>query len=272
MAKGEWFVSRSGQRFGPVSFEQLKEAAKAGRLEPRTDLIFGGDLSEWTPAGKVDGVFTAKDLENQKDSKKSKKDLNTLADSAKFTKDPAPTNIKMPGVARLGYILGTTLLPAVLFLGFLAATPKMIEFVGPKFAYLPPFLMIVIPLVFYLAITAKRFQNLGMSGWWMLGLFFVPILNLWLGYRLFACPPGYALTKKLDAMGWILALFYWLVNLAYFAWLFVGFGQTVQYLTDPVRIQQVIDELEEQTDSDELDPLIEKLEKFKEDLEAKAKE
>ena len=52
-----------------------------------------------------------------------------------------------------------------------------------------------------------------MSRWWVLAVF-APILNLWVGYRCFACPPGYAYHKKLDGAGVALAILYWLVLLA----------------------------------------------------------
>jgi hypothetical protein len=47
-----------------------------------------------------------------------------------------------------------------------------------------------------------------MSRWWYLAVF-APILNLWLGYRCVACPPGYAYYKKMDAAGIGLAILYW---------------------------------------------------------------
>jgi hypothetical protein len=55
-----------------------------------------------------------------------------------------------------------------------------------------------------------RLMNLGMSRWWFFANF-VPILNLWIGYRCFACPAGYALHKKLDGAGVALAILYWLL-------------------------------------------------------------
>jgi hypothetical protein len=51
-----------------------------------------------------------------------------------------------------------------------------------------------------------------MSRWWYLGNF-VPILNLWVSYRMYVCPAGYAFHKKLDGVGVALAIFYWLMIL-----------------------------------------------------------
>jgi hypothetical protein len=57
-----------------------------------------------------------------------------------------------------------------------------------------------------------RVWNLGMNRWWYLAMF-VPILNLWMGYRCFACPAGYAYHKKMDGPGILLAIIYVLMIL-----------------------------------------------------------
>jgi hypothetical protein len=51
-----------------------------------------------------------------------------------------------------------------------------------------------------------------MSRWWYLGNL-VPILNLWVSYRMYVCPAGYAYHKKLDGAGVVLAILYWLMIL-----------------------------------------------------------
>ena len=60
--------------------------------------------------------------------------------------------------------------------------------------------LMIIALFF---IQVKRLQNLGSSGWMCL-LQFVPILNIWLAYRICICPEGYADHKTLDKTGKIL--------------------------------------------------------------------
>jgi hypothetical protein len=68
----------------------------------------------------------------------------------------------------------------------------------------------LVPLVVVIHISLMRFVNLGMSRWWFFGNF-VPILHLWVAYRLYVCPAGYAYHKKLDPIGVVLAVLFWLM-------------------------------------------------------------
>lgn len=55
----EWFYSKGGQQNGPVSQEALAELARSGSLDPRVDLVWNSSMSDWTPAGKIPGLFEA---------------------------------------------------------------------------------------------------------------------------------------------------------------------------------------------------------------------
>ena len=54
----QWYYTRQGQRFGPLSTEQMRQMALAGQLQ-QTDLIWTEGMTEWTPAGRVPQLFTA---------------------------------------------------------------------------------------------------------------------------------------------------------------------------------------------------------------------
>ena len=54
----EWHYSNDGQEHGPVSASVLKNLAKSGALLP-SDLIWKEGMAEWTPAGKVKGLFVS---------------------------------------------------------------------------------------------------------------------------------------------------------------------------------------------------------------------
>ena len=80
--------------------------------------------------------------------------------------------------------------------------------------------LIAVVVVALLNLTASvtvivlRLKNLGMNGFWVLGLI-VPILNLVIAVRLIAAPEGYADHKTLDTPGkWIVGIFIGLFALA----------------------------------------------------------
>ena len=54
----QWFYSKNGQQQGPVSPEQLKQLAAAGKLQP-TDLVWKEGMSQWVAASSIKGLFTA---------------------------------------------------------------------------------------------------------------------------------------------------------------------------------------------------------------------
>ena len=71
----------------------------------------------------------------------------------------------------------------------------------------------IIGFIVGIVLGVKRLQNMGYSGWWILGLI-VPILNIVVALRCLACPEGYADHKKLDSAGKIiLGLFFGLILL-----------------------------------------------------------
>src|SRR5262245_43562524 len=53
-----WFISRQGQSFGPVSFEQLQTLARDGRLSPQ-DLVCQEGMKQWLAASSVRGLLAA---------------------------------------------------------------------------------------------------------------------------------------------------------------------------------------------------------------------
>jgi len=52
----EWHYAKGEDRHGPVSFEQLKELAESGELQP-SDLVWQKGMEEWQPAKTVEGLF-----------------------------------------------------------------------------------------------------------------------------------------------------------------------------------------------------------------------
>jgi hypothetical protein len=52
----QWYYACQGQQVGPVSPEQLRQAAATGQL-PATGLVWKQGMADWVPAQKVRGLF-----------------------------------------------------------------------------------------------------------------------------------------------------------------------------------------------------------------------
>ena len=202
----QWFYSVDGQRFGPVGFDYLLELSQTGKLDPRNDLVWTTTLSEWEPAGEIEGLFERRATPRREDDSLAGTEM--LSQTGDYVSPTIVTKGHAGGTGRMGYVAGVVILPALIAVGWGFATAYLKPHV-PTAAqpYLPMVGGVLIGLL-VLVTLVKRFRNLGMSGWWVLGLF-VPLLNLWLTYRCLACPAGYAGVKRLDGIGKVLAFLYW---------------------------------------------------------------
>ena len=205
----QWFFSSGGERFGPVGFDYLLELAQRGGLDPRNDLVWSTCLNDWEPAGEVEGLFERRAV--RKDDA-SLDGSNSLAQTGDYSVTPIP-KAHFPGTGRVGYVMGTVVIPVLMIVGWQFAVPLMKPYAPEAYAgYLP---MVVFPLAGFLSLMSvlNRLHNLGMTRWWFFG-FAIPVLNFWLGFRCLACPAGYAVRKKLDGMGKLVAVLYWVAVLS----------------------------------------------------------
>jgi len=62
----------------------------------------------------------------------------------------------------------------------------------------------LVTTVLALVLVVQRLKNIGMSSWWAL-LMFVPLANIWLGFRCITAQEGYIETRTLDHTGRIIA-------------------------------------------------------------------
>jgi hypothetical protein len=216
MADG-WFVTHGGKQFGPVSIDDLKFEAERGGLSPKLDVVWKKGMKGWIPAGQVEGLFEPNETAGEDE-------------------EESISGEEWPGAGRAALILVCFIFPV--FWGFclglgmaylqgkVASDALMLGGVG----------LGLVPIVLAITALLMRFRNLGMNRAWFFGLF-APILNLWIGFRIFACPEGYAEHRKLDGIGWILAFIYWVsVLLAAAATVFVAFTITQSGPDDPNRI------------------------------------
>ena len=206
-----WHYTCEGDRVGPVSFEELKKRAAASLLDPRLDRVWKKGMDEWTPAGQIDGLF--EHLNGQTKTRQSiAKPTVPLQATQRLTQrlihPKTRTEFAWPGARRRSLFLATLVFPLVWKHSLLAVSPFLIKQFGIILMgkILP--LAALLPLGMVIHFGLKRLTNLGMSRWWLLAAC-IPGLNLWLGYRCFACPPGFACHKKWDGPGIALAAVYW---------------------------------------------------------------
>jgi hypothetical protein len=208
----KWFYTREGERLGPVAFSELQAKAREAGLNPRLDMVWKQGMEEWKAAGEIDGLF------EKGDAPESQKTLSSTAGGAGkaeiLEQEDSVAEVMShegdwPGARRRSILFMTFIFPLVwgglygLIASFLGPQlgPEIMEYIGLAAALLP--------VIFIIYFILMRLVNLGMSRWWFFGIF-VPVLNLWIGYRCFACPPGYAYHKKIDGAGIALAILYWL--------------------------------------------------------------
>lgn len=203
MPEVAWLFIHEGERFGPVSFAELKTKATEGQLNPRLDLAWRHGMPEWLPAGQIEGLFdriapppppSASEVIDEGDEYSA--ELQMLRQS------------EWPGARRRSFLLMTIVFPFVWFIPVFLLLPNLQGVIETNLLGILTFALALFPLLVAIVFFFKRLNNLGMHPAWFLG-YLVPIINLWVGYRLIACPAGYAYHKKLDSAGWILAILYW---------------------------------------------------------------
>ena len=230
----EWFVTHDGKQFGPVSMEDLKFEAERGELNPRLDMVWKNGMEDWIPAGEVEGLFKRND--EAKAAEEAKQAAFTEYKPDISEEEKKLIRGEWTGAGRGTYFFVIFIFPVIFGMGIGAFTvavrskvePAMLENISSGF--------LLVFLIISILVVLKRFQNLGMSRWWFIASF-APFLNLWLSYRLFACPPGYAYHKKLDPLGWVLAILHWgslLIVVAAFG--FAAYMLTQAGEDDPTRI------------------------------------
>lgn len=213
MTQDAWFFTREGEQLGPVTLSELRVKAQEGTLNPRLDMVWTQGMADWKPAGEIDGLF----------EKRSAPSLPPpdLAKAAADPYQPPQQNESAamlaqeggwPGARRRSFYVMTILFPVFWNIGFTKGLPFLSQQFGPEIMGVATIGAALVPVVVALYFGLQRLANVGMSRWWYLGNL-VPILNLWVSYRMYVCPAGYAYHKKLDGIGVVLAILYWLMLL-----------------------------------------------------------
>lgn len=241
----EWFVTHDGKQFGPVTMDDLRYEAERGELNPRLDMVWKNGMEDWIPAGEVEGLFKrndeAKAAEAAKETAFTEYKPDISEEEKKIIKG------EWTGAGRGTYLFVCYILPFL----WMAGVGYALQFLGGKvdsgILTIVGLVLCLVPFILLIVATLQRFQNLGMSRVWFFGLF-APFLQLWVWYRLFACPPGYAYHKKLDPLGWVLAILHWgSLLLVVGAFGFAAYTLTNAPEDDPMRksIEETIEKIQE---------------------------
>lgn len=208
-----WFYSREGERIGPVTFSELRIKAKESGLNPRLDMVWTQGMAEWKPAGEIEGLFERRNTPEPQES------LAPPAPADPYrTPEEESVAARMgeeggwPGARRRSYLFAILIFPILWNIVIAMCSAMIQQQFGGELMKVITLGTLFVPPVVALYFSIQRFPNLGMSRWWFLANF-VPLLNIWTGYRCFACPAGYAYHKKLDGIGIFLAIIYWLTLL-----------------------------------------------------------
>ena len=205
-----WYYTRDGERIGPVTLAELRGKVVDGTLNPRLDMVWTLGMAEWQPAGEIEGLFEKRSLPPPQIA---------LAPPAGTYVPPQLESVAArmgretdwPGARRRSFLIATLVFcPIVWPFVVTQSTDFLTRQFGSRIMEVVTIGAGFVPLLVAIYFGLRRLVNLGMSRWWWFANF-VPFLNLWLGYRCFACPAGYAYHKKLDGAGIFLAIVYWLL-------------------------------------------------------------
>ena len=236
-----WFYSRDGEKRGPVSFTELRAKAKDASLNPRLDLVWTKGMDEWKPAGDVEGLF-------KRHAALQPPEIPAPGLAADAYQPPPGESVEdqmvkqgnWPGARRRSYLIAILVFPLLWGFALAAGAGFLTTQFGQEIMKFATPGLSLIPLLVIIFIALKRLVNLGMSRWWFLGNL-VPLLNLWVGYRCFACPGGYAYHKKLDGAGIFLAIVYWLLWLIALVAIIVIIAALYGSLGTPEMRQQILE-------------------------------
>lgn len=214
-----WFYTEEGERMGPVAFKELRLMAQDFTLHPRLDMVWREGMETWKPAGEVDGLFERKNFPIAKPPVVEAPlvyppvaSLHSLVSAGSLPSAHAlmSPHTAWPGARRPLFLFGSLLFPFAWYYFAQVGEPLLSKQLGETMMVGMRAISTLVPVVLVIHLALQRLVNLGMSRWWILAVF-VPILNLWLGYRCLVCPAGYGYHKKLDGAGITLAILYGLL-------------------------------------------------------------
>lgn len=204
-----WYFSKDGQQEGPVTAGQIVALVNTSNLDPATTHVWREGLPDWIPLDQSPVFDEAPSIPApviapvRAVTPVSPYTVSPAALAASRAKRP-DMPLEYPGIGRLAYFLASAgfaiVFYAIFVLMFFAA-------LGTESGAGMAIGMLLVVLLFVAAslfIGVKRITNLGMSGWAVLWSF-VPFMNIWIHWRMMACPPGYEDHRTLDTAGKVIS-------------------------------------------------------------------
>lgn len=205
----EWYFSKDGQQEGPVTQQQIQALIRVGQLDPSATHVWHEGLANWQTLEESGLMVEVPVIASPR-----------VAPSAGGTPNLAPrqhiypsvrqayeVEAQYPGYRRLRYFLTLMVVLPVFFAIVLIVMLGMFSGGGDGgvIAATVTFIILALGMVAgSLYIYYQRVINLGMSGWAVLWTF-VPFLNIWIGWRMIACPAGYEHHRTLDKAGKVIS-------------------------------------------------------------------
>lgn len=209
----QWYFVKEGKQEGPVTAPQLASLVKAGVVDASDVMVWREGLPEWQSwqaSGIQQEITLLPPPSLSQPAPTPAVTINPYSVSERaqssFGADLAYMGPGYSGYGRLRYFLTIMAVTIVFYavvigitFGIMSASksPGTGTFVGMGLTTLV-LMALFMAASFYAA--AQRARNLGMSGWTVLWSL-VPIMNIWIGWRLIACPEGYEDHRTLDVPG-----------------------------------------------------------------------
>jgi uncharacterized membrane protein YhaH (DUF805 family) len=203
----EWYFSNNGNQEGPVTAPQLQGLLRAGVLNAEQILVWKEGMTEWSSLQDAGLLVATTPVVAAGPSSQLTPNPYLLSERSQqalaFDNDSYAPSYE--GDGRLKYFLVSMGVSAVCYgvlFAVMFAIVKTTESYGAAIG-----VFVILSILFMIAtlyVGAQRTKNLGMSGAAILWTF-VPIMNLWIGWRMIACPEGYEDNRSLDVPGKVIS-------------------------------------------------------------------
>ncbi|MEO5716569.1 MAG: GYF domain-containing protein [Luteolibacter sp.] len=203
-----WYFSKDGQQEGPVTAGQIVALVNASTLDPAVTQVWREGLADWIPLQQSPVFDEARSLPAPTIAP-----VKPVVPATPYIVSPQALAssranrpempLEYPGIGRLAYFLismGLCIVFYAILFVIIFASLRSDSGAGMAMGALLVGLLFAVGF-FFLAV--KRIVNLGMSGWAILWAL-VPFMNLWIHWRLLACPAGYQDHLTLDTAGKII--------------------------------------------------------------------